>query len=342
MVVLIPAFEPDNKLIDLVQRLDHHRVVVVDDGSGSAYANIFAQVPALGADLVTLRENSGKGHALKVGFAYVGTHFPGQDVICADSDGQHSPQDIDVVASQVASTRAAMVLGARRFTGRVPARSRFGNAMTRAAYTLATGQTLLDTQTGLRGYPARMLPWLGRIGGDRFEYELRLLLQAAQEGLTVEEVEISTIYLEDNASSHFRPLQDSVRVYRPLLAFTASSLLAFTIDTLALLVFAALTGSVARSAMAARLISATVNYGVNRIWVFGRRGRPTSRRVSAPRYAALAIGLFAANVVILKLLTIVTGLLLLSKVITELMLFAVSYLVQKRFVFSVQPLALEN
>jgi putative flippase GtrA len=333
MVVLIPAYEPDNKLVDLVRRLPHHSVVVVDDGSGPAYAEVFAKVRGLGADLVTLRDNRGKGNALKTGFAYVRAHFPGQDVVCADSDGQHTPKDIDAVAGRVASTDAAMVLGARRFTGKVPARSRFGNAMTRAAYTLATGKALIDTQTGLRGYPARMLQWLGEVSGSRFEYELRLLLQAAREGLRIEEIEIATIYLEDNASSHFRPLHDSIRVYGPLLAFTASSMLAFVIDTVALLVIAAATGSVARSAIAARAISATINYGVNRIWVFGRRGNPTSRKVSAPRYAALALGVLAANVILLKSLTLVIESLLFAKAITEISLFAVSYLVQKHFVF---------
>lgn len=333
MVVLIPAYEPDNKLVDLVRTLPHHRVVVVDDGSGPAYTNIFTKVRELGADLVTLKDNCGKGKALKTGFAYIRVHFPGEDVVCADSDGQHTTKDIDAVADRVASTGAAMVLGARRFTGKVPARSRFGNAVTRALYTIATGKALIDTQTGLRGYPARMLRWLCEVGGNRFEYELRLLLQAAKEGMRIEEIEIATIYLEDNASSHFRPLHDSIRVYGPLLAFTASSLLAFVIDTVALLVIAAATGSVARSAIAARAISASINYAVNRIWVFGRKGSPTSRKVSAPRYAALALGVLAANVMLLKALTLFIGSLLVAKGITELSLFAVSYLVQKHFVF---------
>lgn len=335
VIVLIPAYEPDHKLVDLLRKLRHHRVVVVDDGSGPRYAGIFAQVCALGADLISLPENRGKGYALKTGFTYIQTHYPGRDVVCADSDGQHHPDDIDAVAAALSATGAAMVLGARRFTGKVPLRSKFGNSMTRAAYAVATRHTLIDTQTGLRAYPARMLPWLGEVPGNRFEYELRLLLKAARDGLRIEEVEISTIYLEGNASSHFHPLYDSLRVYAPLFAFVASSVLAFAIDTTALLVFAGLTGSVARSAVAARLISATVNYGVNRVWVFGRHGGgPASRKVSAPRYAILALALFAVNVVLLKALTIALGVLIVAKVITEVSLFAISYLVQKYVVFA--------
>jgi putative flippase GtrA len=281
--------------------------------------------------VITSAGNRGKGHALRTGFAYIRDRHPGSGVVCADSDGQHRPDDIEAVARHVAVSGAAMVLGGRRFTGAVPARSRFGNAATRAAFRLVTGVPLLDTQTGLRAYPARMLPWLGRVGGDRFEYEQRLLLRAAREGLPIAEVEIATVYLRGNASSHFRPVVDSLRVYRPLLAFAASSLLAFAVDTVALLGLVALTGDLALSAVAARLIRATGNYAVNRAHVFGGRAGPRS----GLRYAALAVLLLLANIALLRALTGVTGSVLAAKLLTEVFLFATSFLVQRFVVFGV-------
>jgi len=328
VVVLIPAYEPDTRLIDLVRRLPHHRVVVVDDGSGLAYKHVFEGVRGLGADVVTLARNCGKGRALKTGFAHVEEKFPGEPVVCADSDGQHRVEDIDAVARRLAETDAAMVLGARRFTGPVPARSRFGNTVTRAAFRLVTGTAVSDTQTGLRGYPARMLTWLGDVHGDRFEYEQRLLLRAARERLPLEEVEIATIYLDENASSHFRPVRDSLRIYAQLTAFAASSLFGFAVDFVALFLLTAFTGNIVVAAILARLLSATVNYGVNRRYVFSR-----SRRRSALRYALLAAGVLAANVAVLDFLSAVLGSLLIAKVLTELTLFTASYLVQRRLVF---------
>ncbi|MCP2321955.1 putative flippase GtrA [Hamadaea flava] len=328
MVVLIPAYEPDTRLIDLVRRLPHHRVVVVDDGSGLAYKQVFEGVRRLGADVVTLGRNHGKGQALKTGFAHVEEKFPGEPVVCADSDGQHRAEDIDAVARRLSETNAAMVLGARRFTGPVPARSRLGNTVTRAAFRLVTGTSVSDTQTGLRGYPPRMLTWLGDVRGERFEYEQRLLLRAARERLPLAEVEIATIYLDENASSHFRPVRDSLRVFGQLATFATSSLLGFAVDFVALFLLAACTGNIVLAAILARLLSATINYGVNRRYVFA-----STRRRSALRYAALATIVLGANVVLLDVLSAVTGSLLIAKLATELVLFSASYLIQRRLVF---------
>jgi glycosyltransferase involved in cell wall biosynthesis len=330
MIVLIPSYQPDARLPELVARLGGHRVLVVDDGSGPSYEKVFLKARQAGAEVVQLDHNRGKGFALRAGFAHVLARYPGEDVVCADSDGQHRPEDIEAVAERVAAGGAAMVLGVRRFTGRVPARSRFGNAATRVLFRLMTGLGVTDTQTGLRGYPARMLPWLGEVTGDRFEYELRLLLRAARERLEVAEVEIATVYLDGNKSSHFRPFRDSARIYGPLLAFGASSLLAFGVDAALLAGFVAFSGNLTASAIGARLVSATLNYTVNRRAVF-RAGVPHRR--AAPRYAALAAVSLSANVLLLQALTTLTGSLLVSKVATEGALFLCGFGVQRALVF---------
>lgn len=341
MIVLIPAYEPDERLVRLVEDLRASApdvgVLVVDDGSGPAYRALFDRVGAAGCTVLTYPANRGKGCALKTGFAYVRRHHPGHDVVCADSDGQHSVADVLRVAAALAAQpagRPATVLGRRSFTGPVPARSVVGNRVTARVFHLATGRRLGDTQTGLRGYPAALLPWLLTVRGERFEYELHLLLRAAEEGLPVEEVEIATIYLERNASSHFRPLADSVRVLAPLLLFTLSSLSAFVLDTLALLVLHVLTGSLLASVVGARLLSAGTNFAVNRRLVFGRGGDRARAGRAAVRYAVLAMLLLAGNYLLLRVLTGLGLGLLASKVVTEAVVYLASFEVQRRFVFA--------
>ena len=236
MIVLIPAYEPDQKLVDLVTSLRHcgQTVVVVDDGSGPGYQPVFQQAQ--------------------------------------------------------------------------------------------------DTQTGLRGYPAWMLGWLQTIEGDRFEYELEVFLAARRAGVELHEVPIATIYLEDNASSHFHPVRDSIRVYVPFLKFSMSSLAAFGIDATLFFGMMAATGNLAASVVSARLVSASLNFALNHRLVFaGGRRRPAG---AALRYGALVVALMAVNYALLSVLNRTLGLgIVLAKLLTEVALFVASYQFQQRVVF---------
>ncbi|SDQ52149.1 glycosyltransferase [Microbacterium sp. cf332] len=334
MLVLIPAYEPTGTLIDLIDDLiDSARVVVIDDGSGDAFAPVFSRAREAGAEVLTLATNRGKGAALRTGFEHVLRTDPAQIVVTADADGQHTPRDIRRVGEAVAEG-GALVLGCRRFDGAdVPARSRWGNTAARAAFRVAAGWALSDTQTGLRGIPPAMLTWLTAQPGDRFEYEQNVLLRCQRAGWRTREVAVDTVYIAGNESSHFRPLADSIRVGLPLLLFAASSLGAFVVDTLVMLLLTELTGWLVPSIIAARLLSASLNFAVNRrVFAPGRDRASTAR--AAARYAALAATLLASNVVWMTALTAVGLPLLLAKATTEAAVFALGYLLQRTVVFA--------
>lgn len=335
--ILIPAYEPGGALIALIHdiRSAGHRgpIVIVDDGSGEVYAPIFEEASALGCDIIGHHPNRGKGYALKAGFSHIQRAHPGFDVVCADCDGQHAVADIVRVGAALRCQPGTIVLGARRFAGDVPARSRFGNTVTRVLFARSTGVPLQDTQTGLRAYPADMLAWLGRVPGERFEYELSVLLQAEEAGYRLREIPISTIYLDGNSSTHFRTFADSARVYAPLLRFSVSSLAAFGLDFALVLALDGLSGSLLVAVATARLCSATVNFLANRRYVFGRGDVGLAR--SWARYAGLASTILAANYLVLAALHDRLGLPLApAKLLTEIGLFVASYRLQKELVFA--------
>jgi putative flippase GtrA len=250
----------------------------------------------------------------------------------ADSDGQHMVSDVARGALAVRGAATGIVLGSRRFDGLVPLRSRLGNDVTRIVVRLVTGRRPVDTQTGLRGYPAAMLDWLTTIDGDRFQYELAVLLAAHRAGFEFHQVPITTLYLEHNASSHVRPVRDSIRVDVPIVVFAMSSLTAFLIDVALFFALMTATGSLATSVVAARVVSASVNFAINHRIVFAERPRhPAS---AAARYVALVAALMVANYVLLRVLTGPVGLgVVVAKLVTELTLFIASYHVQRRVVF---------
>ena len=219
MIVLLPVYRPSHRLPALVSALRDAapgcRVVVVDDGSGPSAATVLDEAGRLGCDVRRHPANRGKGAALRTGFRHVARAYPGRDVVSADADGQHGVPDILRVADRVAVT-AHLVLGVRRFTGRVPLRRRFGNSLTRLLFRAATGRLVEDTQTGLRGYPHALFGWLDTVPGDRFEYEMNVLIEAARAGRPIEQVRVATTYV-DGGGSHFGSVTDSARIYRSLL-----------------------------------------------------------------------------------------------------------------------------
>ena len=336
MYVLIPAYQPDARLPRLI--LELHRadpstkIVVVDDGSGQKFSDIFEASATAGAHVISYEHNRGKGYALREGFTWI-RDVAGDSqecVVTADADGQHTLNDIFRVGRTCTDTGKS-VLGVREFVGHVPARSRIGNTATSALFWLATGWKLKDTQTGLRAFPVALLPALLEVQGDRYEYELRVLLHLAKFRHPVTQIPIETIYEAGNPTSHFRPLQDSARIWAPLLKFAASSGVATIIDYVLVLVLNALTGALFFPVIAARLVSASVNFAMNRR-VFEATGVPLRR--SALRYAALAVAVVAGSYTMLAVLTGIGMPLWIAKIIADTTMYLVSYSAQSRYVFA--------
>ncbi|MEK4063682.1 MULTISPECIES: bifunctional glycosyltransferase family 2/GtrA family protein [Paenibacillus] len=337
MTILIPAYEPDKRLLELIVQLQEYQlgpIVLVDDGSGPAYRGIFDMAEAFGCTVLTHEANLGKGRALKTGFRYIQESGLSGYVVCADSDGQHLPHDIKRIVEVLQNqTTPGIVLGSRRFSGTIPLRSRFGNSVTRAVFSLTTGTKIYDTQTGLRGFSFPMLDWLCQIPGERFEYEMNMLLTAHREGYTLTEEYIDTVYLEDNKSSHFRPLVDSFRIYLPILMFSTSSLLSALLDFTLLFLFQSLGHNLFLSVAAARLCSSIFNYSMNRKYVF-TGGKASRLQESLPKYFALVILVLLFNYGLLyfyneKLIIPLVA----AKLMTEVSIFLFSYWAQRRFVY---------
>lgn len=220
-IVLIPAYQPDEKLLSTLQALSERGfgLVVVDDGSGSEYDHIFIEAGKL-ARVIRYTTNRGKGAALKCGIRCIRKCFPDcRYLITADADGQHAPADIARLSEKLSGENRQFVIGSRQFVGEVPLRSRFGNSVTRQVYAIASGVRVQDTQTGLRGFERSLFDWLLHIPGNRYEYEMNVLMSAARDKISIDEVTIETIYENDNSSSHFDPIKDSVKIYKEIFKF---------------------------------------------------------------------------------------------------------------------------
>jgi glycosyltransferase involved in cell wall biosynthesis len=322
-VVLIPAYEPDLRLGTLISELREQgfgNIVVVDDGSGEDFQPIFLELQRAGVVFLQHQKNRGKGAALRTGFEHIRQYYPeAAGVVTVDADGQHAAREAAAVARACQCNSASLALGVRCFNASasspVPLRSWLGNTFSRLAYGFVLKQPLRDTQCGLRGIPATLLPWMLRLQGDRYEYETNMLISANRAGIEIREVPIQTVYLEGNRSSHFRYLTDSMRIYADLSLFAAMW---------------RLTAAYTASFVVARLVSSLVNFAVNREFVF--RGG-TSIAGSLARYYGL-VALLGVLSFGLSRLMISSGLpVFASKVSADVILSVLSFLVQRGFVF---------
>ena len=337
--LIIPAYKPAKELLALIDRFMQNPVfvpVVVDDGSGADFEPIFSALPK-GVRLLKHPQNRGKGAALKTAFEYVLDRLPECDLaVTADADGQHKYEDILRVCDTARANPGALVLGSRRFDGNVPLRSRFGNGVTRKVFSVASGVTVYDTQTGLRAFGREAMAKFLQVPGERYEYEINMLLTAAQGGIPVVEEWIETVYLNDNASSHFNPFRDSLKIYMCIFKFCASSLLAFAVDYVLALILKGLTSawpaavSLTFSVGVARLVSATVNFIVNRRVVF--KGNESLGKAVA-KYAALAAVILCLNLALMHALTALGVPFALAKILVETTLFFFNFTLQGKFVF---------
>ena len=353
--VVLPSLDPDEKLIAVVDGLLEHGfcdIILVNDGSKAENLHYFTDLAAQHPEIHLLHHevNRGKGAALKTAFTWFLANRPdGFGVVTVDGDNQHHPADTRACCEHMLET-GKVVLGCRDFNQEdVPARSSFGNKTTSAVFKIFVGMTISDTQTGLRAIPRDALKVFNQVQGDRFEYETNMLLSMKTNRIAFDEVKIRTVYIEENASSHFHPIRDSWRIYKLILAhffrYTISSIASFFVETglvyVLNLVFRLILQDPLLNAVVtcgSRLMSSVFNFFLNKNMVF-RANISTGKAMV--RYYALAIPQMLVQLLLnsvlydaLNISAEASGLRTLIHIGVMCVLFILSFTIQQRWVFA--------
>lgn len=343
-IVLIPAYNPDEKLISFVKTLRDNSVsvLVVNDGSKLECNSVFTEVENLGCTLVSHEINKGKGQAIRTGIEKIiemnknGSNI--DYVVTADCDGQHSYDAITDVISEAENSietpkGPAIILGGRFKDNKetVPLKSRIGNSFTRGVFKIATGTSIYDTQTGLRAIPKKLFEELLKVKGDRYEYEMNMLLQISTWGVPYKEIPIQTIYFDNNAGSHFHPVRDSLLVLSQILKYVFSSLASVLFDYILFFILTRFSSvfSVGLAYAVARLTSSVFNYLLNANIVFHKVSK-----YSAIKYFVLSLSLTAIGSIVTGYVSSIIVLpKLIYKIFIDIPMFCFSYYIQRKFVF---------
>lgn len=223
-IALIPAYKPDEKLTEIVKELVEHsfEIVIVDDGSGEKYREIFENAQN-NAKVISYEKNKGKGGALKEGLKYIKASYDSNTtIVTMDCDGQHLVIDAEKLCAKV-DKELKLVIGKRTRNKKIPLRSKIGKSITRIVFFLVTKVKLYDTQVGLRAFNYNLLDLLLSVPGNKYEYEINVLLQCTTQNIKIEEVEIQTIYINSNENSHFSTIRDSFSIYKEIVKFILST-----------------------------------------------------------------------------------------------------------------------
>jgi hypothetical protein len=346
IAILIPAYNPDDKLIILVNELIKVGVgdiIVVDDGSELKNKYIFEAIKTLKHCTVLQHAvNLGKGRALKTAFNYFSNNYKGFiGLVTVDADGQHNCEDIIKVAQLLQKYPDNLIMGTRNFrNGEIPLRSRLGNIITSKVFNFFSGINISDTQTGLRGISYNNILSMLKINGEKYEFEMNMLIECAQKEIDIKEVEIDTIYTEGNKSSHFNPLVDSLRIYVVFLKFIFSSFSSFFVDILSFVIFTKLfililpKYFILMATIGSRIVSSAFNYLVNRKAVFSSKNYKGN--TIAKYYILALIQMFISALGVSLLYNQFHQGEVVIKMIVDSLLFVTSFRVQRDWVFIVE------
>lgn len=348
VTVIIPSLNPDEKLMKVVEGLENlgfDDIIIINDGSREENLCNFPDVNEHPSCTVLIHPvNRGKGAAMKTAFDYFLKNREGREgVVAVDGDNQHQPKDVLACCEKMLET-GDLVLGVRDFSlPGIPLRSRFGNKTTSLVFRLAMGIKLSDTQTGLRAFPRTILEDMLEIGGERFEYETNMLLELKERQINFVEQKIETVYIEENKTSHFRPIVDSIKIYSLILKFLLSSVIASVLDNVIFFLCHLLLGKdmMLLCYVIARAISSITNFVMNKKTVFKNSD---SIPKTLLKYYALAIPMLLISNFGVKLIVDSIGgalsgvsasaLTTVIKIAVEFILFLLSFRIQREWVFS--------
>ena len=339
-IVLIPAYNPNNKIIKLVKKINdlNYKVIIVNDGS-SKENKYFEQLKDNNI-VLEYPENFGKGYALKYGIKYYLDYCFNdyKGLITADADYQHLPVDIDNLRAKAKDD--VVLLGSRNFNQKnVPLPNRLGNKITSFVFQILYNQKISDTQTGLRLIPNRYLDECLEIEGNRFEYEMQMLIYFANKKIPMQEIEINTIYWSKKESK-FKKVVDSLKIYHVLLnesfRFLVTSLVSSFLDiilfTISLSVFSSLGDiSIIFSTFLARIIADFLNLNLTKYFVFN--SKEESHKILFKYYilsfskmamSAFLVLMFSKLILINK--TVI-------KMVVDILIYFISYKIQKKYIF---------
>ncbi len=202
--ILIPVYNEEktiSKVLQKVREIDLGRniikeVIVVDDGSTDATAEVIQKLKMYKFVLLRHQANQGKGAALRTGIK----HCSGDYTIIQDADLEYNPDDIKNLLAPIISSNTKVVFGTR--LAKYPLKLWGDKKTVLPTHLLANkfltflvnilyGSRLTDMETGYKLIETSALRSL-QLESKRFEIEPEITIKLLKRGISIVEVPIKT------------------------------------------------------------------------------------------------------------------------------------------------------
>ncbi len=211
--VVVPMFNEEPTIGNIISRLKtvlkkaglRYEIIVVDDCSVD---NSLEVAKKHHVNLYTLKQNMGKGYALRVGFAKA----KGDIIATIDSDGSHRPEELPLLLVPLLRGEADLVIGSRFSTPTMATsrRNQAGNRLFNSLIRLLTGNPIVDSQSGYRVMTSRVLRSMYLISNE-YQIETEMLVKTVRHGFRVREVPI-TFEQRTYGRSQIDPIVDGAKI----------------------------------------------------------------------------------------------------------------------------------
>lgn len=346
--VVIPAYKPNQSLIRFVRNLNDRNVrdiVIVDDGSGVMFRNIFAQLyNELGCTIIEHAVNLGRGRALKSAFnALLSRRNPDMiGCVITDCYGSYSTEDITRIMAGLEKDSDKLIIGARIMDEALMSKSsRVGNKVQRWSYHTLLGINVTDCQSVLRAIPASYMQKLMNVSGEGYVFDTNMIIETKKNEIEVIEIPVKTRYSQRRTHQEMRTFKDNFPIYLTFAKYIFTSVAASIVDLILFTILCKILVNikslniaslyVALSTALARLVSATINYRLNYKLVFKTN---TAQGKTFAKWVVLCIIQMALSATAVSMLhSCIGGEEVLYKIPVDIALFFFSYYFSREFVY---------
>lgn len=324
MVILMPVYNPNERIINYVKKLkeNNYQVVLINDGSKSEYHSLFEKM-VHDCKIISYPLFKGKGYAIKKGIHYIKEHLQDKKGIII-LENEYDLMYINHIRTVINKNSQKMCVVHHK-----------GKRFLTKLFSMIYNKEFIDVDSELFGFSMNYLDQMMAV--DENCYEVQSLIQSVQNNQEIEEIQL------ENKQQPFHLKNKTIQVlyviFLHLIRFVSSSIISSVIDVLLAWILLDVLKiwmtndfwRIALSSLIARVLSTIVNYVINKKYVF--KGKASSKQ-TAIRFLILTI-----IITILSTLFVYVASSLhimsekLAKPVGDLLLFLLSYSAQTKWVF---------